>query len=232
MQEYLRLGVGGLLLNEEIYRQQRDDPNGLRRGFLLVLMVGVLVGVGATVGYAIEWFATPSSEEKEATIYEGITRMPIYRDMSLAESFSGQFRETFEQGAAAVRMLARAKLVMITFTPLTYLLTWLSYGLFTHLVARFLGGKGTLRETLCCTALAAGANLLALVQLVPFAQVSGSVLLALAASYVAVREAHRLHAVPAFWATVLAPMVLLVLLVIAACGGGFMLTGTLGTWST
>jgi hypothetical protein len=226
MYEYLRLGVGGLLLNEEVYRQQRDDPNGLRRGFVLVLIVGLLVGMASTVGYVVEWLARPESSIVEATIYDGLTAMPWYLNVSGLSGFPEQFRETFEQGAALAQLMTQADLLMVGITPLAYLLTWVSYGLFTHLVARSFGGKATLRETLRCTALAVGANLLALVQLVPFAQVSGSLVLALAASYIAVREAHGLRAVPAFWATMLAPIVLLVVLVVAVCGGLFMLSNT------
>jgi len=36
-----RLGLDGLLLNPVAYRDQRDAPDGLRRGFALVAIVGL-----------------------------------------------------------------------------------------------------------------------------------------------------------------------------------------------
>jgi hypothetical protein len=121
MYEYLRLGVGGLLLNEEVYRQQRDDPNGLRRGFVLVLIVGLLVGMASTVGYVVEWLARPESSIVEATIYDGLTAMPWYLNVSGLSGFPEQFRETFEQGAALAQLMTQADLLMVVITPLACL---------------------------------------------------------------------------------------------------------------
>jgi hypothetical protein len=78
------------------------------------------------------------------------------------------------------------------------------------------GGSGTLTQTLGCTALAAGAQVLSLIKVVPYASVSGVLLMTLVANYLALRIAHELSPRRAFWATVAAP---LLLVVVAGLGG-------------
>jgi hypothetical protein len=55
---------------------------------------------------------------------------------------------------------------------------------------------------------------------VPFAQVSGVFLLTMIANYLAIREAHELTPRQAFWATIFAPLLLL-LLALGAVGVAF-----------
>jgi hypothetical protein len=225
--EYLRLGVRGLLLDVEVYRQQRDAPDALQRGAMLVLLISLLVALAALVGSVFESLTTPPAEQIEQTLYQGLTEMPWYQEAAEASpEFEAEFRQQFDQLAEAVTTIqgnVSSSALDLLLLPLTSLLGWLIYGAFAHLVARMLGGTGTLNQTLGCTALASGANLLGLVQLIPFAGVtpfagvSGVTLLTLIGSYIAVREAHALQPGRAFWATVLGPLLLLVVFVGVVC---------------
>jgi hypothetical protein len=221
IRDYLRLGVRGLLLEPGVYRQQRDAPDTLRQGLMLVLLVGVLVGVATTLGHVGEWLVSPPQAMVQRTVYEGLTEMPWYQNVSfIVPDFEETFKQQFDIVFGIMTLLddrggsLTMALVNGVATPLLYLVTWLVYGLVAHVGARGLGGKGTLQQTLGCTALAAGANLLALVQVVPFAQAGGVLIVALLANYLALREAHTLTPWRAFWAAMLGPLLLVVLVVL------------------
>lgn len=234
--EFVRLGLGGLFLEQQVYQQQRESPESLRRGFILVATIGVLVGLATLIGQVGEALVTPASDVMMRTIYEGLTAMPWYQDLlEMQPGFADEFREQFDRIAQIIRLFQGGGviggLVSFVLSPLLYLLGWLIFGLLAHVIARALGGSGTLAQTLGCTALAAGVSLLNLVQIVPFAQVAGVGLLSLVANYVAIREAHELAPGPAFWATILGPLLLLVLFAGGLCVFIFIAISAIGAQS-
>jgi hypothetical protein len=216
MQEYLHLGVRGMLLDVEAYRQQRDAPDAFKRGALLVLFISFIVAIAALIGSLAEYLVTPDSQQFTTTLYEGLTEMPWYQEaVEERPDFAETFRQQFDQISQAVQFSQGGGitngLTGLILIPLVSLLSWFIYGGFAHLVARMFGGSGTLKQTLACTALASGVSLLGVVQLVPFAQAGGMALLALLANYLALREAHHLSPTQAFWATILGPLLLMTL---------------------
>lgn len=229
--EYLRLGVCGLLLDVETYRQQRDTPDALQRGALLVLLISLLVALAAFVGSVVESLTTPGAEQTNQRLYQGVTETSWYQEaVETIPDFEEEFRQQFNQiveSTVTIHGNVTNSALDLVLLPITALLRWLIYGAFAHLVARMLGGTGTLNQTLGCTALSAGTNLLGLVQLVPFAQAGGVMLLALIANYIAVREAHALPPWRAFWATSLGPLLLLVLFIGFVCVLSVVAPGTL-----
>lgn len=228
--DLFRLGIGGLFLERASYQAQRDAPDGLRRGFLLVLLVGLLVGIAGTIGAAIESLAQPDPIAVVDTLYDGLTAMPWYAEISAADpTFSGQFDGFFD----SIRQFNRpggllGGLAGILTTPLFALLGWLIYGAIAHLVARAMGGGASFGQTLSCTALAAGAQLLGLVQLVPFAQAAGGGLLGLFACYVAIREAHGLAPGRSLGAALIGPLLLGLLLLLLGCVALFVALSAIG----
>lgn len=221
VQDYLRMGVGGLLLDVAVYHQQREAPDTLKRGVLLVVLIGLLVAIAAFLGSVAESFVRPPVDQISQTIYEGLIEMPWYQDATEdIPGFEEEFRTEFDQIANSIASLQggfMSSIAGIALIPLIMLLGWLIYGMFTHLAARLLGGSGTLKQTLGCTALSAGANLLGIVQIVPFAQVSGVALLSLLANYIAVREAHALRPWRALLATILGPLLIVLVFVGLLC---------------
>lgn len=229
-----RLGIDGLLLDSQAYRSQRDSPDGLRRGFVLVALIGLLVGVAALVGDLGELVTQPRPEAVTQAVYDGLRNMPWFADLSAIDAqFPAQFDQIFAQVTQAIQAISGGGLVgslagVIT-TPLGMVIGWLLFGAVAHLMARALGGRATFGQTLACTALAAGVNILGLIQLVPYAQLSGTALLGLVASYVAIREAHGLPPWRAFWATVLGPALLVLLLFALGCVALFLIIGALSS---
>lgn len=232
-----RLGLGGLFLDQATFRAQREAPDGLRRGLLLVLLVGLITGAAGAIGNSIEALAQPSPIAVVAAFDRGFRALPLYDEIAGRDpTFPQQFDELVRQaqadpGAAASRSTFLTDLLV---PPVLGVIGWLLYGGFTHLVARALGGGGTFAQTLSCTALAAGPGLLNVVLLIPFglAPVNvpttdlsvavGSVLNALVAAltvqlfgllvcYVAVSEVHGLDPRRSTWAVVLGPLLLLIL---------------------
>lgn len=232
-QEYIHLAVGGLLLDQRVYDEQRAAANGLRRGLVLVLLVAFMVAIAALIGRLGASLASPPLDRIQATVLAGLMELPFYqRIVETDPNFSTQFHTMYNQYWQIFSTLdsgnVGAGLVNLFVGPLQSLLGWLLFGLFAHLMARALGGRGTLGQTLSCTALAAGANLLTLVALIPFAQVAGVTLLWLLASYVGVRTAHQLDPWRSFWATLLGPLVLVLLFSCAACALFFTFGSALG----
>lgn len=229
--EYIRLGIGGIFLEEEVYRQQREASDGLTKGFILVAIIGVLIGMASMIGGILNVFASPDFDSVTTTLYDGLINMPWYQNLdATVPNFDVTFQETFTRSIQFVRIFegggvvnALASLVVV---PIFQILTWLVYGSVAHIFARMLGGKGSLSQTLSCTALAAGASLINLVKIVPFAQSAGVLLLSLMASYIAIREAHHLSPKRAFGATLLGPLLLVVLVGLVSCIAIFILTAS------
>lgn len=233
MSDYLRLAFGGLLLNGEVYREQREASNGFQRGFVLVLIIGLLSGLTAAIGQVGEALLSPDPRIVAETIYNGLITMPWYeRVVELEPDFRQNFEEAYQQVLTSLDLFAgggvlRGLSALIT-VPLGILLRWLIFGALLHLVARLFGGNGNLSQTLACMALASSAELLALVQIVPFAQVAATTLLGLIASYIAIREAHRLEPMSAFWATLTMPIIFGLLFLCGFCFFLFGLSNTIG----
>lgn len=219
-----RLGLGGLFLEPQAYREQRDSPDGLRRGFVLVALFGLLVGLAALLGDLIEYLAQPRTETIIKTVYDGLRVMPWYSDLAeISPGFPAQFDRIFDQIQRTITLASGGglfgSLAGLLTTPLLHVLGWLIFGTVAHLMARAFGGTGSFSQTLACTALAAGTNMLGLVQIIPFAQWTGTAILGLLACYVAIREAHQLPPWRAFWATIIGPLVLGLLLIGIFCVG-------------
>jgi hypothetical protein len=229
-----RLGLDGLLLNPLAYREQRDSPDGLRRGFALVAIVGLVVGIATLIGNLGEYVSQPSAETVAKTIHDGLRAMPWFNQISTLDAkFPAQFDQIFTQITQTIQVISGGGLIgslagVIT-TPLIMLVSWLFFGAIAHLMARTLGGHAAFSQTLACTALAAGVNILGVIEVVPFAQVASTALFGLVATYVAIRESHGLPPWRAFWATMLGPALLVIILIGFACVGLVLMIGAISS---
>lgn len=212
-----RLSTAGLFLDPNAFREQRDNPATLRDGFLVVALVGIVVGAASIIGSLLSTLASPDPLAVLDVIQRGIERTSFFAELQRINP-AFDLEPFFTQLAQIVAPLRWSGLIGAIATPFVYLLSWLIYGFVAHLAARSLGGDGTFAQTLGCTALASGANWLAVVQIVPFAQVAGTTLLGLIGCYLGLRAAHNLPAWRAFWAALMGPIVLVVLLMLFGCG--------------
>lgn len=214
---FVRLSTAGLLLDVNTFRAQRDNPYALREGFLVVIVVGVIVGIATLIGNILSRMATPDPTAALAVLQRYFERIPLFSGLQeVNPDFS--FDPIFDLLTGVFSTLQWSSLIGTIATPLVYVLGWLIYGTVAHLAARSLGGDGTFAQTLGCTALASGANLLAAVQIIPFATVAGTTLLGLIGCYLGLRAAHNLPAWRAFWATLIGPILLILILLVVSCG--------------
>ncbi len=209
----LQLSLGGLLLDQRAFHAQRDAPDGLRRGALLVAFVGLLVGIAAWIGNLGEYLTQPNPNQLLETLLRGVVQLPLYQEL-VAESpdLGSAVEQSIGQSNGLLVSNPLQGLLGLFFAPLVALLVWFIFGSIVHVTARILGGEGSFNQTLACTALASGANLLALVQLIPYAQVAATTTLGLIATYLAVRESHRLSSWRSFGAITLGPVLFTLLI--------------------
>jgi hypothetical protein len=233
----VRLALGGLLLDPRAYRAQRDHPAGLRRGLVLVLLIGLLVGLAALIGDLGESLTQPDPRAVSEVVLRGLTSMPWYQD-ALVESpeLAANLEQAFGQpGALPFTPSPLSSAAGVVLTPLFGLLGWLISGTVVHIAAKAFGGAARFGQTLAVTALASSASLLGLVQVVPYAeQIPGSLavasgLLGLIATYVGVREAHGLPGWRSFWAVLIGPLLLSVLAVALYCCVVFVFASAMGS---
>lgn len=214
---FVRLSTAGLLLDVNTFRAQRDNPYALREGFLVVIVVGVIVGIASLIGSILSRTATPDPTAVIEVLQRYFERIPFFSGLQeVNPDFS--FDPIFDLLTDVFSTLQWSSLIGAIATPVVYVLGWLIYGTVAHLAARSLGGNGTFAQTLGCTALASGANLLAAVQIIPFATVAGTTLLGLIGCYLGLRAAHNLPAWRAFWATLIGPILLILILLVVSCG--------------
>ena len=233
----VRLALGGLLLDPTAYRAQRESPDGMRRGLILVLLISLLVGVATLIGDLGEFLTQPDPQAVGDTLRSGLTGMPWYQQaVETTPGFADAFEQFFAQiGGLPFMPTPLGSLLGAVIAPLLGLIGWFIGGTMVHLVARAFGGTGRFEQTLATTALASSANLLGLVQVVPYAEVfPGALLLAgallgLLCSYMAVRETHGLASWRAFWAVTLGPLLLSLLLLALYCCVVFVFAGAFGS---
>lgn len=233
----VRLALGGFLLDPRVYRAQRDDVAGLRRGLLLVLLIGLMGGVAAFIGDLGEYFTQPSPQLVAETIYNGLVAMPWFEAASQTNPELGLLLEQTLIGPGAVSFTPSplTSALGILIAPVAGLISWLVSGAFAHIAARAFGGTARFAQTMAATALASSAGLLGLVQAVPYAELfPGSLLVAssvlgLIATYVAVRETHGIAPWRSFWAVVIGPLLLSMLLVSLYCCFIFAIAGAAGS---
>jgi hypothetical protein len=192
-----------------------------------------LVGLIALVGIVsdlVEGFTVPKEVQAKAIVEQGLTRMPWYEEMrqdpQSAREFEQQFEMNWQQNAARFfpSSLGEALVGGISgaiFGGLGVFIGWLGYALLAHVFAQMLGGQGTLQQIWGCTALAVSPQILNLAGLLPFVQVGGIVATwMLACNYMAVKTVYQLSWDRAFWATVLARIVFVILAFPVVCGLG------------
>jgi hypothetical protein len=229
-----RRAVDALLLRDDAYEAMRDSPSPFWRGLVFVLVVGFVVALVGLVGAALTSYTSPDMGAIQEAVRQGILDMPWVDQIppDARPDVLRQFEESYALGWQIARIFIPSltnALVNVVLNPLALVVGWLLYGIFAFIVARILGGRGTLGETYGATALAAAPRMLAVVNVLPYVQTAGLGIWALICNYLALKNAHNLTPWRSFWATVL-PILLLLLFVIglSILGGviaGFVIGG-------
>jgi hypothetical protein len=225
---------GALTLNQNMFRGMRESPEVVRRGLLLVLLVGLLVGCVQ----AISTMITNSNPDRIiAEIEVGFDES--LRQQSLAATSDEQrlgvkiITENKEAVLNLVRTLvnlptpaprplsiALQSLGLALSTPLSYLSSLMLAVVLTHIAARQMGGEGNIQQMLGLGALSVAPHALDALGFIPaigstlsvIAWAWGLVILVLATSI-----AHRLDSGRATLAVLLYPTIGALLLLLGCC---------------
>lgn len=217
MKNLIRLAWEALFLSETPYAQMRDGPKPVPRGLLFVVLLAIILALVGLVGTTLEWASSPRMSDIRQVVLEEIQQMPWYQELQNEPEFVQQFQQYYDMGWEYFPQMSGAGIgnaaLQIVVSPITTTIGWLLYGLLGHLFARLLGGRGSLAQTLGCTALAFTPRLLNLVSFLPYIAVGGVIgTWTLLSRYVALKTAHQLSWGRAMWATLL-PYILAYVLV-------------------
>ena len=213
IREYFSLGFGALLLRDETYIKMRDDSQRLVKGLVLILLVGVITAALAIIGGALAWSVAPDLGAMKNIILEEMQKMEWFRAMSSNATAVQQFRQYYDLGWQIAGAVGGFNLINsitnVLLNPIMLVLRWVVFGFFAFIFARLFGGKGSLSQTLGCTALAVAPEMLGALRVFPNVEIPGIGIWGLVCTYIGVKTANQLGPWRAFWAT-LFPILLLI----------------------
>jgi hypothetical protein len=230
----IELFNAALMLNQNAMRALRESPDVVRRGLLLVLFVGLLVGA---VQGASALISTSSPERvvdmvraqvdavvDQLTLNANSDQLqPIIQLINEnEESFYALLSEFLSLPTTLPRpaLLLFQLLASVVSTPLSYLAGLLVTVVVTHVAARQLGGQGSIQQMLGLGALSVAPHALDALAFIP---VLGSALgfiawgWGLAILVVAAMIVHRLDSARATMAVLLYPLLLALLGLVGFC---------------
>jgi hypothetical protein len=220
-----------LLFNEEAYEEMRASTSPVVRGLIFIVVVGVVIAICGIIGSGLEWASTPDLGEIKDTVFFYMKQMPWW---DLDPQALAQFEESYnlgwqvfprmfgapDIGSAAVGLIA---------IPLGLVIRWLIYGLLAYVFARWLGGTGTLGQTLGVLALAVAPQALNVLTIIPFVQVGSIVAVwGVLCAYYGLKTAHNLSWTRTLWATLLPFILVVAVLILLACCSSAILGVALG----
>lgn len=194
LRQDFRLLWRGLFLEPDAYHEVAEDDNPFVQGLYLVVIVGVIVGVANLVGTLLDWATTPNLEQMKQTILQGLQAMPWFQGLRDNPDAFRMFQQQYNLGWQIANFFtpkpASGLLTLVT-TPVGLIVSWLWFGLIAHAVARLLGSKAKLGETLGASALAVAPILLNVFGFLPTVVVAGIGVWTLLARFVAIRRVHE-----------------------------------------
>lgn len=224
---------GALTLNQPLLHTMRESPYVVRRGLLVVLLVGLLVGgvngmrtllSGLNPEREIEQFRQELRENIERA---ALTASPEQRAVfALVLENIDPAVAIIEEINALPRPLPRPVGVILTSLgilvsqPLSYLSSLLLWVIFTHIAAYWLGGQGSIQQMIGLGALSVAPHALDALAFIPFA---GSILSIIASIWglivliAATSAAHQLGTGRAVLAVLLFPLIGLLLALLGCC---------------
>lgn len=200
-----------------------DDDNPWIEGLFFTLVIGFVVAMAQVIGGYLLTASLPAPTAMLETILQVVRQnRPI--GMSPTELIA--LEENIRQWWPWITRLNHygsgwARLLTLVITPLTFIVQWALYGLLCHIMAKALGGTGSISQTLGVTALGMAPRILLVVTGVPFASV-GYLLLQVWGVLIAYRGLEVAHDLSVRKAATVAlfPILLLALISVVVAGFG------------
>ncbi len=180
MSELLSTVRGAITLDIPTLVRFRDTEDVFRRGIIILILVGLVLGAVEFAVAFVGSFIGPSAEAQLAQMRQSFDQMRQFMPPEAAQAFEEQFLSNFEVGiqigvdiAALPTPLPKAvgnlfeALGAGASQPLAMLGGFLAYGIWVMLAAKLLGGSGRLQEFLGTAALSSVPYLLLILGWVP-----------------------------------------------------------------
>ena len=204
-----------LFLDDRAYATMRDLESPVRKGLVLLIVLGLVLGVAGIIGASLEWASSPSMEALRETVLEKMQEGPFWSQIAANPQAEAMFLQIWNRIWDAMNFVNPSPVSSLSgliSEPLGLIVGWLIFGLLAHLFARMFGGSANLGQTLGATSLAAAPQLLLLLTALPFVVIAGIGTWTLLCRYMAIRVTHGLSWSRAMWSVLLPPIVLGLLL--------------------
>ena len=208
-----------LFLESQAYAAMRDNKSPVKKGFIILIVLGLALALAGIIGTTLEWASSPSLDAIRETIWEMYQQSPWWQFIEAQSEALKIFTQIWDQIWQFIGYVIPtpvSSLAGLIFKPLGLIIGWLIFGLLAHLFARLLGGSANLGQTLGATALAAAPQLLLLLTALPFVVVAGIGTWTLLCRYMAIRVTHELSWARSLWSVLLTQILLMILLIFLA----------------
>ena len=225
---------GALTLNRTLLYSLRDSPYVVQRGMLVILLVGLLVG---GVNGARMMLDELNPDRKIANLRFQLERAVTQQSVGATTPDQRRILQSIRDNIDPIIELVKARsalprslprpigamlqgLGVLVSGPITYLSTLLLWVIFTHISARWLGGKGSMQQMLGLGALSVAPHAL---DALAFVEFIGGTLSMIASGWgiviliVGTSVAHKLEIGRATMAVFLFPVIATVLTGLSCC---------------
>jgi hypothetical protein len=200
-----------LFLESQAYAAMRDNKSPVKKGLIILIVLGLALALAGIIGTTLEWASNPSMDAIRETIWEMYQKSPWWQFIEAEPEALKMFEQIWDQIWQVMGFMIpspASSLSGLILKPIGLIISWLIFGLLAHLFARMLGGSATLGQTLGATSLAAAPQLLGLLTALPFIVIAGIGTWTLLCRYMAIRVTHDISWARAMWSVLLPPILL------------------------
>ena len=154
-----------LFLESQAYAVMRDNKSPVKKGLIILIVLGLALALAGIVSTTLEWASSPSVDAVQETMLEMYQQSSWWHYVEAEPESLKIFEQVWEQVFKVMGFIIPtpvSSLSGLVFKPLGLIISWLIFGLLAHLFARMLGGSASLGQTLGATSLAAAPQLLGL----------------------------------------------------------------------
>lgn len=169
----LRLAGRALLLDDSAYATVHDAKHPLWRGFTILLVILLTVGVALAIGLALDVVVTPRLDLVETAVFEALTETTWYQQSSTqSPDFANSFKRLYTVAWQIAYAVGQAPSWLGTITGflltlIVSLLSWFIYGSLAYGIGRWLGGQDNFQQFMGTLALAYAPKLLLVAMVIP-----------------------------------------------------------------